>query len=343
MRKSSSKKNKKTTKLAILMKSKMTRIITAAIIVALLVPLAVTAATSLAPVAGQAPIGPEADASRSTASAISGKIYINGKEASIRGYSVFGMEYVSIPDIGKALNIHAAIDEPSKAITIDTMRPYSGSNSAAQALAQTSTAAHSSYSITVNGMESAIDAYVVDNVGYPLLLSVALWLDIGIEYELNGNVRINTLAGFMGDKERNIALPRVELPAGHRAVDQPTEDLAYQRIAAMQSLYPGGWRQPYDPNASGWSAEFAAWMSNAAFGDSLIAAPERKHSDFDAIRVGDIVRINNDTHSVVVLMITESHITTVEGDVDSQVQWGRAYSVSEFRGIFDYALTRYTD
>ena len=69
-------------------------------------------------------------------------------------------------------------------------------------------------------------------------------------------------------------------------------------------------------------AAFVFMLSNAAFG----SIPDREHYDWNNIRVGDILRINNDTHSVIVLAVSGDDITVAEGNYNSSIHWGRVLS-----------------
>ena len=76
--------------------------------------------------------------------------------------------------------------------------------------------------------------------------------------------------------------------------------------------------------------------SDAAFGD----IPAYKFTEKKKIRVGDIIRINNDTHFVIVLKINgDSKYTIAEGNFNSSVNWERVINL-ETTG-FNYGYTRY--
>ena len=90
----------------------------------------------------------------------------------------------------------------------------------------------------------------------------------------------------------------------------------------MKSKYPKGmtWNNDnfYTWNGGIYSwgsgcAGFALLLSDAAFGK----LPARRNTDFNNIKVGDILRINNDTHSVVVLEIKNDSVIVAEGNYNS--------------------------
>ena len=125
-----------------------------------------------------------------------------------------------------------------------------------------------------------------------------------------------------------------------------SEKQIYESMIALKSEYPEGMPWTND-NYYGWNggiysggygcAGFAFLLSDAAFG-SLKAY---RHEDLSAIKVGDILRINNDTHSVIILEITEDSIVIAEGNYNYSIHWGRIISKDKLEQIGDYVLTRY--
>ncbi len=131
--------------------------------------------------------------------------------------------------------------------------------------------------------------------------------------------------------------------------DQPNimaEQAIYENMIALKNQYPEGMTWTND-NYYAWQGGiysggygcmgFAFLLSDAGFG-SLEA---RKHTDFNNLRVGDILRINDDTHSVIILSIHETSIIIAEGNYNSSIHWGRTLSMEEVKSEGDYVLTRY--
>ena len=58
------------------------------------------------------------------------------------------------------------------------------------------------------------------------------------------------------------------------------------------------------------------------------------------MRVGDILRINGDTHSVIVIGTDANGVTIAEGNYNYSVHWGRTLSWDDVKNA-DYMLTRY--
>ncbi len=85
-------------------------------------------------------------------------------------------------------------------------------------------------------------------------------------------------------------------------------------------------------------AAFAFRLSDAAFGD----LPARVVNDFkfEDVKPGDILRINNDSHSVIVLQTTDVGVVIAEGNYNKSVHWGRALSKAEVESA-NFIVTRY--
>lgn len=133
--------------------------------------------------------------------------------------------------------------------------------------------------------------------------------------------------------------------------DVPTEAEVYSRMMAMQSQYPEGMRWTND-NEYDWHAVpgviyqgygcvgFAFILSDAAFGD--LPAREVRDFKFEDIRPGDILRVDNDTHTVIVLEVHDDYVVIAEGNFNSSIHWGRTLTREEVEAA-DYIFTRYPD
>lgn len=128
-----------------------------------------------------------------------------------------------------------------------------------------------------------------------------------------------------------------------------TPDAVYNRMIAMKDAYPEGMPWTND-NFYAWNggyyyggygcAGFAFILSDAAFGN----LPSRflEENDFDSIRVGDILRINSDTHSVIVLEVHDDYVVIAEGNYNRSIHWGRTLTRSSLEsGTLTYIMTRY--
>ncbi len=138
-----------------------------------------------------------------------------------------------------------------------------------------------------------------------------------------------------------------------------TEDAVYARLMAMRSSYPEGMSWTNDNyygniyrwyGDDGWYYEhlrytgygcagFALIMSDAAFGTDMPIWEDYDVS-FSRVRVGDILRINNDSHSVIILQVNSNSVTVAEGNFNRSIHWGRTLSASQVDNA-DYMLTRW--
>lgn len=89
-------------------------------------------------------------------------------------------------------------------------------------------------------------------------------------------------------------------------------------------------------------AAFAFILSDAAF-DSLPARDiDHGNFTFEDVKVGDILRVNNNSHFVIVLQKSAGGVTVAEGNFNKTVHWGRAMSVADVEAA-DFIITRYPD
>ena len=138
------------------------------------------------------------------------------------------------------------------------------------------------------------------------------------------------------------------------AVDLSTEGI-YQTIMAMQDEYYEG--RPWTDSdlyywkggvfsGGGGCVGFAFAMSDAAFG--TLPARILDEKSYDAIRPGDILRVNNDNHSVIVLQKFSDHVVVAEGNFDGAIHWGRTLTKTALENpdrtqndSLTYIMTRY--
>lgn len=121
--------------------------------------------------------------------------------------------------------------------------------------------------------------------------------------------------------------PDYVMPNGQPLTDDNIRSVIY----GLKSQYPEGmpWTNEDGYRSDGTHimgfgcAAFALICSDAVFGDLPIS---EEHSRFDDIRVGDMLRINNDTHSVVVLEKRANSVIVTEGNYNSSIHWGREIS-----------------
>lgn len=134
-----------------------------------------------------------------------------------------------------------------------------------------------------------------------------------------------------------------------------TVEGVYNALMSMQSVYPEGMRWTNDDSYAPYyhyedgrkihytgygCAAFTFHLSNVAFGD----LQDREHYNWDNIKIGDILRINNDTHSVIVIGVSGDDITVAEGNYNSSIHWGRVISRQNLKnGVGTYIWTRWPE
>ena len=144
------------------------------------------------------------------------------------------------------------------------------------------------------------------------------------------------------------------IPQVVKAADLSPEAI-YQIMTSKQTEYYEG-RSWTDANSYVWEggiyangtgcAAFAFILSDAAFGN--MQARVLADVSFDAIRPGDILRINNNTHYVIVLQKQENQVVVAEGNYNGAIHWGRVITKSALENpnktqenSLTYILTRY--
>ncbi len=117
----------------------------------------------------------------------------------------------------------------------------------------------------------------------------------------------------------------------------------YSKIMAMKGKYPQGmdWTDNnYEKPGGSFTGcyAFSIILMNAAFGDNRT---ERKYTNFKEIRIGDMVRVNKNTHSMIVIGKDNNQFTFTEGNYGGKINWGRTMTIAELKDSFDYGLTSY--
>lgn len=130
----------------------------------------------------------------------------------------------------------------------------------------------------------------------------------------------------------------------------PTEQSVYQTLISFKDKYPEG--TPFNDADNRYLSEkvfpnvkftgygcvaFALELSDAAFGD----LPGRYSFDYDNVRVGDIIRLDNDKHSAIVLEVSSDTVTIAEGNYNNSVHWERTLNKADAVKEWNYIITRY--
>ena len=116
------------------------------------------------------------------------------------------------------------------------------------------------------------------------------------------------------------------------------------KILALQKKYPEG-RKWTNRNKYLWKshvqgygcAAFSFIASDAAYGKK---AKVVRHRKFGKVKSGDILRLDYDTHSVVVLEKLSKGVIVAEGNYNSTIHWFRYISMKNIRKTGIYVETR---
>ena len=144
-----------------------------------------------------------------------------------------------------------------------------------------------------------------------------------------------------------VALSKNEGPCSKNAY---SDECLYEKMISKQNEYPEGMRWTNE-NFYAWKggifsggygcAGFAFILSDVCFGD--IKAQQIQPCP-NTYKVGDVVRINDDTHFVIILKIesstSESIITIAEGNFNSAIHWGRKFTLQDMSDLCNYVLRR---
>lgn len=142
----------------------------------------------------------------------------------------------------------------------------------------------------------------------------------------------------------------------------PTYREAYDAMIALKDEYPEGmtWTnyEPYGSEGQLGSAytwkggsiygaksgvgcmAFAFILSDEAFDNLPARAIEKGKFTFEDVKVGDILRVNGNSHSVIVLQKSEAGVIVAEGNYNKSVHWGRSMSAASVKNA-DFIITRY--
>lgn len=128
--------------------------------------------------------------------------------------------------------------------------------------------------------------------------------------------------------------------------DNGAADSVYDKLIAQKGNFPEGmawtnadfysWKGGIYSAGFGCAA-FAFAVSDAAFGDARAVL----HTDYSNIRVGDILRVDHDTHSVIVLEVKADSVIVAEGNYNGAIHWGREIPKSALIDEGSYIMTRY--
>lgn len=155
-----------------------------------------------------------------------------------------------------------------------------------------------------------------------------------------------------------------DVPADAGKAGELSYQEVYEKMNALREKYPEGmtWTnfEPYGTKEGAidkeyrWKggtilgnvrsgvgcAAFAFILSDAAFGDLKARVIDNGAVKYEHVRPGDILRVNGNSHSVIVLQKTAVGVIVAEGNYNKSVHWGRAISKEEVEKA-NFIVTRY--
>ncbi len=183
------------------------------------------------------------------------------------------------------------------------------------------------------------------------------------DYAVDGINKLASAGVFTGQRGNNILDPKAPASRAFAAEllarvswleaeqPKPIESLdpasVTAKLRSLETEYPEGmswtnydyyeWYGGYYTGGYGCAA-FAFILSDAVFGTTP-AKIVTDLTDFN-LRPGDILRLEGDTHSVIVLEINDNGIIVAEGNYNKSIHWGRVLT-SEQLLRSEYVITRY--
>ena len=156
-------------------------------------------------------------------------------------------------------------------------------------------------------------------------------------YSCTVKVTSNTSSGAAGGSTASLKLNTSGMNAADAAI--------FRKMYAKRTQYTEG--KPWtNSNYYGWKggifaggfgcSGFAFILSDAAFG----TVPAKRHTNFNNVKVGDILRINNNTHSVMVMKVVGNNFVVAEGSYNRSIHWGRVITRAQAKNGGTYVMTR---
>ena len=131
-----------------------------------------------------------------------------------------------------------------------------------------------------------------------------------------------------------------------------SEKQLHNELLELKKKYPNGktWtnKKYYGTNLSTRGVPLRGGYGCVALGlmfsDKLFGkAPFEQISKMNVgdLRVGDLVRVDNNSHTVVILSKTSAYFKVVEGNINGKIRWGTKITKSQMKRRMNYVYTRY--
>lgn len=134
---------------------------------------------------------------------------------------------------------------------------------------------------------------------------------------------------------------------GYREGDPWTNETPYPDAGGKDYEWCGGPLNGQNILAVGCVA-FAFSLSDAAFGYAEARMYAANEFDYEDIKVGDILRMNNDAHTVIVLEVHDNGVVVAEGNISTgdhkgKVHWERGITREDVLSGTSHYITRYPE
>jgi uncharacterized protein YjdB len=166
--------------------------------------------------------------------------------------------------------------------------------------------------------ESAYDTSFTEGTGDNAFVS---------EKFLSGSAADNAYIPPADDPKAAIDALRAVYPEG-----MTFTDATHQYTSNGREYYSDG---GYSTHSGSGCHAFAFILSDAAFGSMPIVI----HSNFEDLKIGDAIRVSNDTHTVVVTDIKGDEVTIAQANYGGKVHWDEKISKSD-PSDWGYIITR---
>ncbi len=260
-------------------------------------------------------------------------VLLDGKPVQLKGYNLNNNNFFKLRDLGAALDVAVYWDHTREQVVVDP----ASTNADAAALEEASKEAPAvELETPVVELEMpSVELEPPEELGEQ-------------EVEEPGEPEEPEEPKEPEELQIEIARPELEQPGYFVEIDDPETERIRAVLNSLRVDYPEGfhWNNGtyYASVGLGFRgygcAAFAAMCTDLAFGAE---APGRQYSDFESIRVGDILRVNYNSHSVVVLEVRPDSVIVTEGNYEGVVHWDRELTRSYLEAGNFFGTTRYPE
>ncbi len=279
-------------------------------------------------------------------------VMLDGSPVEIPMYLINGNNYAKLRDLAFLLNNTGASfscvwSDALRTIFLTSGQVYTPIGGEMTALAESPVVNESNGSVYVDGEPATLSGYNLNNNNYYKLRDLSRELDFAVYWDYTQEIVVldsystyeDAAALEEATKSESEQPPQDDKPAdsstsGYVLANgkEITDDNIREILNNLKSDYPEGmsWTNAntylsttYYNGVSfygGGCAGFGLICSDAIWGSY---PAHSRYSDFESIRVGDMLRVDNDTHTVMVMEVKSDSIVVCEGNYNDSIHWGR--------------------